>query len=324
MEPSVNKPSSASKKPNTLFSSWVNSHWRALQFAAKEFIHAPLTNALTIIVIGVALALPLGFFILIQNLQHVDAMLGSSTPTISLYLKSDITDQQATTMAQQLRDNKAISQVTYISPEQGLATFEKNTMFGDAAKLFQKNPIPGVIVITPEMQDQDAHSIQSLYQLLKQSPAVDIAQLDMDWVTRLFDVISIGKNFVNALSVLFGFGVILIIGHALRSSLSAHATEIQVMKLIGATNAYIRRPLLYRGILYGLLSGIIALLLVTLFLSQLETPISQLANTYQTTFALQTISFSVGFSALFISSMLGLISAWLIITQFLNLPEQVE
>lgn len=308
----------------TPLSSWLNSHWRALQFAAREFIRTPFTNALTIIVIGVALALPLGFFIILQNLQHVDTLLGSSTPTISLYLKSNITDQQANAIIQQLRDNKDISTATYISPEQGLAAFEKNTMFGNAVKLFQKNPIPGVIVVTPIMQDHDVNSIQSLYQLLKQSPAVDIAQLDMDWVTRLFDVISIGKNFVNALSILFGFGVILIIGHTLRSSLSSHTTEIQVMKLIGATNAYIRRPLLYRGVLYGLFSGMIALILVTLFLSRLETPISQLADTYQTTFALQTISFSTGLSTLCISSILGLISAWLIITQFLMLPEQVE
>lgn len=303
---------------------WFISHVRAMQFSFREFIRTPFSNLMTICVIGIALALPLGFFIVLQNLQYMDAMWDTNTPTISLYLKSDTTDAQANVMVQQLRENKDISRVNYISPNQGLTSFEKNTPFGDAVKLFQKNPIPGVIVVTPAMQDHDPQMIQTLYFALKQSPAVDIAQLDMDWVTRLFDVILIGKNLVNALSILFGFGVILIIGHTLRSSLSSHTKEIQVMKLIGATNAYIRRPLLYRGMLYGFFGGLIAVCLVSLFLSQLQTPVSELAKTYHTLFQLQTLSFPTSFSVLLIASMLGLVSAWLISAQFLILPEQVE
>lgn len=317
----TNKPLSHTHHP---LSRWLISHRRALQFSFQEFIRSPFSNLITICVIGIALALPLGFFIVLQNLQYANTMWDTNTPTISLYLKSNTTDTQANVIVQQLQQNKDVSHVTYISPDQGLTAFEKNTAFGDAVKLFQKNPIPGVIVVTPIMQDEDPKTIQALYLALKQSPAVDIAQLDMDWVTRLFDVILIGKNIVKALSILFGFGVILIIGHTLRASLSSHTKEIQVMKLIGATGAYIRRPLLYRGILYGLLGGIVALSLVSLFLSQIQTPVSQLAETYHTLFQLQTISFSAGFLVLLITSSLGFISAALIITQFLNLPEQVE
>ncbi len=318
---STNKQLSHTHQP---LSRWFISHVRAMQFSFREFIRTPFSNLMTICVIGIALALPLGFFIVLQNLQYVDAMWDTNTPTISLYLKSDTTDAQANVMVQQLRENKDISRVNYISPNQGLTSFEKNTTFGDAVKLFQKNPIPGVIVVTPTLQDHDPQMIQTLYLALKQSPAVDIAQLDMDWVTRLFDVILIGKNLVKALSILFGFGVILIIGHTLRSSLSSHTKEIQVMKLIGATNAYIRRPLLYRGILYGFFGGLIAVCLVSLFLSQLQTPVSELAKTYHTLFQLQALSFPTSFSVLLIASMLGLVSAWLISAQFLVLPEQVE
>ncbi len=318
---SSNKQLSHTHQP---LSRWFISHARAIQFSAREFIRSPFTNLITICVIGIALALPLGFFIVLENLQYVDKIWDTNTPTISLYLKSNTSDAQANAIVQQLQENKDISRVTYISPDQGLAAFEKNTTFGDAVKLFQKNPIPGVIVVTPMIQDHDPEAIQTLYLALKQSPAVDVAQLDMDWVTRLFDFILIGKNLVKALSILFGFGVVLIIGHTLRASLSSHTKEIQVMKLIGATNAYIRRPLLYRGMLYGLLGGIVALIFVSLFLSQLQKPVSQLAQTYRTLFELQTISFSDGFFVLLIASALGFISAGLIITQFLNLPEQVE
>jgi cell division transport system permease protein len=155
-------------------------------------------------------------------------------------------------------------------------------------------------------------------------PYVDIAQLDMNWVTRLYDMITIGKKITKALSLLFGFGVVLIIGLTLRSSLSSHVNEIQVMRLIGATNGYIRRPLLYRGMLYGFLSGVTAWILITLFLNTLASPVSQLAQTYKTPFQLQGLEFSQGVMLLCISALLGLISAWLITTQFLNRPEQMD
>lgn len=317
----TNKTHSHTHEP---LSRWLISHVRAMRFSFNEFIRTPFSNLITICVIGIALSLPLGFLTVLQNLQKVDTLWGSSTPTISLYLKSDTTNEQTNTLIAELRRNNDISEVSYISPEQGLATFQKNTLLGDAVKLFQKNPLPGVIVVTPIIQNHDAKSIQLLYQTLKQSPEVDVAQLDMDWVTRLFDVITIGKNFANALSLLFGFGVILIIGHTLRSSLASHANEIKIMKLMGATNAYIRRPLLYRGILYGILGGIVSITLVSLFLSELNTPVSQLAQTYQTAFQLNMISLGSDIVVLMVSSLFGLVGAWITTTQFLSRPEQVD
>lgn len=305
-----------------LLSRWFISHCRAIEIAYREWIAAPISNFLTVFIIGIALALPLGLFTILKNLQSVETLWDLSSPTISLYLKPDITDSQAQAIAQQFRTNKTISQVAYISPEQGLREFQKNTLFGDAVKLFQKNPIPGVIVVTPVMQDPQ--HIQTLYESLKASPLVDTTQLDIDWVTRLYDLIVIGKNVVNALSIVFGFGVILIIGHALRSSLSTQAKEIQVMRLVGATHAYIRRPLLYRGILYGFFGATVALILVIFFLSQLQTPVLQFAKTYHTVFQLQTISMQTGLTVLLLASVLGYLSAWLISMQFLNAPEQTE
>jgi cell division transport system permease protein len=309
---------------HSLFSRWLLSHRRAFTFALTEFMRMPIANFITVCVIGIAIALPLGFFVLLQNLQFVDSTWSASAPTISLYLKSNTAQSDIDSMMQSLKANEEIAKVTYISPDQGLKTFEKNTPFSNVMQLFQNNPIPSVITVLPAPHYQNPTAINTLFSTLKALPFVDIAQLDMNWVTRLFDVITIGKKITNALSILFGIGVILIIGHTLRTSLSSHINEIQVMRLIGATNAYIRRPLLYRGILYGLLGGIIAWILINLFLSALQSPVSRLAQTYRAPFELHMISFSLGTTVLFFSILAGFISAFFITTQFLNQPEVMD
>ncbi len=309
---------------HTHFSRWLLSHYRALCFALSELTRAPFGNFITVCVIGIAIALPLGFFIVLKNLQTVDSSWNASAPSISLYLTPDATTSQVNTLLKTLRANNHIAEVTYVSPGQGLKTFEKNTPFNHIIKIFRRNPIPGVMTVLPILQDQNPTAIHALFLTLKQLPLVDTAQLDMNWVARLYDVIAIGKEITKALSLLFGFGVILIIGHTLRASLSSHINEIQVMRLVGATHHYIRRPLLYRGILYGLLGGLISWVLINIFLSVLQKPVSQLAQTYHAPFQLQTVSFALGFGVLFISMLAGLISAWLITTQFLNQPEQAD
>ncbi|EKD77527.1 MAG: efflux ABC transporter, permease protein [uncultured bacterium] len=306
------------------FSRWLISHWRAIRFAFIELTRAPVSNFIVISVIGIAIALPMGFYVLLENLQYVDHQWNTSSPTISLFLKTDIAQTQVDALMQQLQNNPHIAQVKYISPEQGLAEFQQNASFGSVVKLFQKNPIPGVITILPAKNDRDPAATNTLFSALKILPGVDIAQLDMNWVTRLYDIILVGKKITKALSLLFGFSVVLIIGHALRSSLAAHTKEILVMKLMGATHAYIRRPLLYRGTLYGFLGGTVAWMFITIFLAQIQPPISQLAQTYHTPFHLHTISISIGLLLLLVSALLGFFSAWIISTQFLNQPEQMD
>lgn len=303
---------------------WALSHLRAFQFALRECVRTPLSHFVTVCVIGVAIALPLGFFVVMKNLQLLNFVWSANAPTISLYLQPNATHLEVHNLMQTLERDPRIATATYISPAQGLKTFEKNTPFRDVLKLFPNNPIPGVITILPTKENQLPDAINALYLSLKEMPSVDMGQLDLSWITRLHDIISIGKQITKGLSLLFGFGVILIIGHTLRASLSSHLTEVQVMRLLGATNGYIRRPLLYRGILYGVLGGIVAWIFINLLLMHLEKPITQLAATYHSPFVLHTVSAGLGFHLLLLSGFAGLLSAWLITTQFLNHPEQTD
>ena len=303
-------------------SRWLIAHTRAIKNAMHSCIHAPFSYFITIVVIGIALALPIGFLILLKNAQSIETVWQTSSPSISLYLKPDITDPQTQVMIQKLQENSEISHVSYISADQGFALLKNNTVLSDAIKLFQKNPLPSVIVVTPKMHNPN--HMQTLYSTLKLLPLVDVAQIDMNWATRLYDLILIGKKMVDGLSILFGLGVVFIIGHALRSSLSSHLKEIQVMKLVGATHGYIRRPLLYRGVFYGVSGGLIALLLVNLFFSQLKAPVLQFSETYHRLFQFQMLSISADLSILLLAGALGWVSAWIISTQFLKMPEEME
>ncbi len=305
------------------FNRWMLAHVRAMRFAWIELLRSPILNTITIIVISIAIALPLGFFIVLKNLGQVDST-WNSAPTISLYLKTSTTPTQVDATLQLLRANAQIAQAHYISPTQGLKAFQKNVSFSNVLSLFQSNPIPGVITVLPAPHYRSPSTIQTLFMSLKILPVVDTAQLDMNWVARLFDIIAIGKRLTDALTLIFGVAVILIIGYALRASLSGYSNEIKVMRLIGATNAYIRRPLSYCGVLYGLLGGFISWIWIVIFLGQLQSPILRLAQTYHSPFRLQPISLSQGAMVIIISALLGLISAWLISTQFLNQPEQMD
>jgi len=237
---------------------WVLLHIRACQFAFMGLLKAPIAQCVTIIVVSIATILPLGFFIVLKNLKLLDARWNNNAPTISLYLKTDFNEDQIQTFISRLKANPKIDAVTYVSPDDGLANFEKTSPLGGALQNLSENPLPGIIMVLPTPPNQNPAAISVLFSELKQSPLVDIAQLDLDWVKRLYNAIIIGQKMTNALSILFSLGIVMIIGNTLRISLLNHLQDIRVLKLIGATNSFIRRPFLYRGILYGLLGGLLA------------------------------------------------------------------
>lgn len=303
---------------------WFFSHLRACQSAWNALVRTPIANSIIVLVIAIAITLPLGFFVFLQNFQTANGAWNTSAPTISLYLHTQTPATEINSLLNDLRNNPNIKKVSYISANKGLKTFERNTPFGNITSLFQNNPIPPVIVVTPTGTNQNPVAMQQLFSSLKTMSNVDTAQLDLNWATRLYDIVTIGKNITNTLSILFGFSVLVIIGHTLKHSLTNHTKEISILRLMGATNAYIRRPLLYRGVLYGLLGGIMAWIFVNLFMLQLQSPISALAGTYHTEFQLHVLSFSQGIILLGIASILGFLSAFINVTRFLNKPESVE
>lgn len=301
---------------------WLLNHIRACMYGFGEIVRAPLASIMTIAVIGVSMSLPSGFFLLLQNFQSISKP-WDDTPSISLYLKQGISNNQIKQMLDDLKKRNDVKTVTYISPQQGLNEFKKTTEFSEFTKTLKDNPLPGVILVTPIEKEQSPTDMQNLLVDLKAIPAVDFAQLDIAWVKRLYYLITIGKRVIYTIALLFGIGVILIVGNTIRLTTQNHRQEIIILKLVGATNAFIRRPLLYRGLIYGLLGGCLAWLFVSLMLWWLSTPALRLADTYGSAFSIQGLGPITGLSILLISGTLGFLGSWLAIRRHLTAPESL-
>lgn len=302
---------------------WLIHHFRAFVYGFGELVRSPLASTMTIAVIGVTLALPTGFYLLLQNFQTI-SQTWDATPTISLYLKKNISNDQISQLIKQLRNQRNIKKVRYISPQEGLSEFKKITSLNELSTIVQTNPLPPVIVVTPTHYFQSPSHLKTLLEYLKKITTVEITQLDMAWVKRLYHLIAIGDRIFYMLVILFSMGIIFIIGNTIRLTTQNHRQEIIILKLIGATHGFIRRPLLYRGLMYGFFGGCFAALLVGTMLWWLESPTKNLAQTYNSIFVLNGLSWKAGFYILLNSSLLGLLGSWVAVQKHLIATECIK
>lgn len=277
----------------------------------------PLASMMTLAVIGIALALPFGLFVILDNVQLLTNSWGNSAQ-ISLYMKRDLSPEQTEHVLQKIKTRSDISKLRYISPEQGLKEFESYSGFHHILAEFEENPLPGVIEVQPSSSIHSTLAIQQLLHNLREYPEVDIAKFDLAWVQRFYSMIGLGRQLVIGLTVLLAFGVILIIGNTIRLNTQSHRAEIEVIKLVGATDGFIRRPFLYSGILYGAMGAIIALVLIESFISWLKAPVQQLARLYHSHFHLHSLDNHGMLLLIATGAVAGLLGSWLAVGKHLR------
>lgn len=292
------------------FAQWHTHHLQSFLTSLGDLFKKPLASLMTLMVIGIAVALPAGLYVLLQNLQDISQH-WDNTASISLYLKKDAPNTNVRSFLHEVQNNPSVKKADYISPTQGLRDFQRVTQYGDVLAKLNENPLPGVIVITPIDKKQTPAGLKNLVHLFKNSPLVNIAQMDLAWVQRLYYIITIGKRITYSLAFLFGLGVLLIIGNTIRLTIEHHYDEMMVLKLVGATDTFIRRPILYRGFLYGLFGGVLAWLLVGIMLSWLRPPAQALASSYSESLILHGLPLYSGLVILAFSAALGITGAWL-------------
>lgn len=305
-----------------VFSYWFICHLRGLIFAFAELMRAPVANLMTVIVIAIAITLPCGLYLILQNFETLSYN-WNDTPTISLYLKNNLSPQQRNHLQLQLSQNPVISKVNYISAQEGLKEFSQVSQLGQLISTLDHNPLPDVLVITPKKNQRTPQALQQLLNSLKSLPQVTAGKLDLIWVQRLSYIITLSKRSVAALAVIFALGVIFIVGNTIRLHMESHLHEVSVLKLIGATNAFIRRPLLYRGILYGVFGGALAWLFIIVFLYWLAPAATALAKTYHHNLLIKGMNLRSGLKIIGLSLILGLAGAWLALIKHLNYQDEV-
>ncbi len=296
-------------------------HLQVFFYSLGQLTRSPLSLLMTSAVIGIALALPTGLHIILKNMQNISGDLDSAAQ-ISLFLKKSTSDAQAQQLIQQLKGMPQIKKINYISREQALQEFKRLSGFGNALKALEKNPLPAVIVVQPSLSQSNALSntaaTQQLLEQLQNKPYVDIAQLDMQWVKRLYTIMDIIRRGVIILSALLALAVLLVIGNTIRLAIQNRRDEIVIIKLIGGTDTFIRRPFLYTGFWYGLFGGLIALLLVMTSLLLLSDPIEALTQSYESRFSMQIIDFNSTVWLIGGSILLGLSGSWVAVERHLR------
>jgi len=247
-------------------------------------------------------------------------------PTVTLFLKSNISEQQAKDRAELLSDLPQVVNVEVITRDEAMADFRQITGFAETLETLDDNPLPHVLIITPKLSllgvtDQD---IQKFAQKLEVYQEVDSVQIDVEWIQRLRAILRIANRIILVVSILLGMTVLLVVGNTIRLDIENRKEEITVTRLIGATNAYIRRPFLYNGIWLGLFGGVISLVIVNVALLFLLEPVSQLSTLYGGRFTLQGLDGLMTLEILLASSLLGLLGAWLAVGRYLWKSEAIE
>jgi len=296
---------------------WLINHARTLIASLGTMTRQPAAAFMTIAVIAIALALPAGLFVLLNNASHVSTGWDNSAQ-ISAFLTPSTSEKQARKLMERLKLYDDIQQVSIISKDQALREFKKISGFGSAIESLGENPLPHVLSIHPVVDSTRPDKISHLLKQLNKVKSIELAQLDLQWVKRLFAMLEIAQRGIWVIASLLGFAVLLVVGNTIRLDIQNRREEIEVTKLIGGTNAFIRRPFLYTGLWYGISGGLLAWLLTTLSIGLLDNAVEQLASLYNSGFQLQGLSFSNAMSMILFSCFLGLSGSWIAVGRHLS------
>lgn len=303
-------------RPNlkTRLRAYARDHLRVLLFSLGKLYRTPFATIMTILMIAVALALPTCLYVLLNNLQNATHQ-WNDAGQITLFLHSNSTEQQITDVNKQLSNHALIGQVEYISPEKALREFKQRSQFGELLDNLASNPLPPAIVVTPIDTAKQGETLYKLQNEFQKLAYVEQAQLDMQWLRRLQAITTIIRRAVFAIGIMLGLSVLLVVGNSIRLDIENRRDEIEVTKLIGASDRFIRRPFLYGGMWFGLLGGALALLLVFIVLIVIRYPVQELVSLYNSEFKLILPSFKQSLSLLLVSILLGLLGSWLAVNR---------
>jgi cell division transport system permease protein len=292
--------------PGTYFS----RHAQALLSAFGRLIRQPLGTVLTVFVIAIALALPSTLWLLVKNARIATGDVTDSIE-LSVFFKADVPLEQAEQLAAAARQRPGVGEVTLIAADDALEEFRQYSGFGAALDALQGNPLPHVIVVKPEALYANPSGVESLKRYLAAWPEVETVQFDGEWVRRLTAILDLLRNVLVVFAVVLGIGVLAVVGNAIRLEIRARRSEIEVTKLVGGTNAFVRRPFLYEGVIFGLLGGGAAVGIVSLAVASLIEPVSRLASLYGGQFVLSGIGVIEAAVLVVGGALLGVIGAWL-------------
>lgn len=296
----------------------VAHHWHTLEDSLIRLLRDPFQTLITTVVVAIALSLPATLLLVVDNVRQFENNFDSFSQ-ITVYVNNTANQQQISAIQEKIQSFSEINSLVYINPEQALEKFTEASGFGSALEYLEDNPLPPVFIVEPAI---DVLSLpkkaQQLMADLVNIDHIDDVQIDMLWLQRLRSLTEFGKKVVLALGAALGLGVLVIIGNSIRLAIHSRREEIIVVKLVGGTDAYVRRPFLYFGMLLGFFGALAAGIMLTIGFWWLGESVENISQLYGSYFELRGLGFQGFFALLGTGLLLGLAGAWLAVGKHLN------
>jgi cell division transport system permease protein len=285
-------------------------HLQALLGSLGRLVRSPVATFLTLLVIALALALPAALRLFVTNAQAATGNFANAVD-LSVYLKTDVPLAKAQQLAQAAQGRGDVASVTLIPADQGLEDFRRYSGFGDALRALKENPLPHVLHVRPRAEDTSATALDSLRHYFSAWPEVDLVQVDSEWIMRFNAILEVLRRLLLIAASLLGLGVLAVIGNTIRLEIAGRRAEIEVTKLVGGSNAFVRRPFLYTGVLYGVGGALLAWGIVAVAVGVLGESVATLARLYGSRYVLRGLSDQDVGILLGAGAVLGWIGAWI-------------
>ena len=287
---------------------WLTRHVSTSLGALGRIVRHPFSSLMIVLVIAVTLALPAAINLIVKNARTISGSWDNALD-FSVFLKQELSESEAEELGRLIGQRADVESVRFISASQALGEFKEQSGFGAALDQLPDNPLPHTLVVRPGPGNTSA-SIVLLQEELRNLPETEHVQVDTEWVQRFHAILDIVRQAIAIGAALLGIAIVVIIGNTIRLDIENRREEIEVTKLIGASNAFVRRPFLWTGFWYGLFGGLLALALVYYGLFLLQGPVARLAGLYQTNVAITSMSVVEAAAIIGIGVFLGLLGSW--------------
>jgi cell division transport system permease protein len=292
----------------------LREHLQVLHATLRRLWLTPGASLLNMTIIGIALSLPVGAYVLLKSVQQLASSV-AETPQISVFLDTGKRDPELRALKDRLEGNERIAKVEFVSRDAALQQLQHSTGLSDMVGDLPHNPLPDTFIIYPKATD--AVAMDALYQELRSWQQFDDVQLDSAWIKKLDALLGLGRLATAILATSLSLALIAITFNTIRLQILTRRDEIEVTKLIGASDGFIRRPFLYFGLLQGLTGGVVAWLMVSASLWLLNGSLANLADLYSSDFQLHPLSLPDSLTLFAFSGYLGWLGAWFSVSQHL-------
>lgn len=297
---------------------YLRLHASTLAGAFGRLARHPVGSALTILVIAIALSLPAGLRVLVNNVGGLSETWEDAVD-FAIYLKPDVTRERALEIASEIGRRADVASVRFVDRDEAMADFRAQSGFGEVLDSLHENPLPHALVVRPAGGASGA--VEALAASLEVYDETDLVQLDTKWVARLRSMLALLSRVVDLATVLLAAAVLIVIGNTIRLEINNRSTEIEVMKLVGGSDGFIRRPFLYLGFCYGLTGAAGAALLIAVALTLMQGPVAELAALYASSYRLAGLRLTDTAILLLSGAALGWAGAWLAAARHLRAIE---